>query len=106
MIYAPLSICWTSSRMLSADHMVTPPERTAFGKRPERTPDHRNVEGFVSQAGQGGARGVREPAGRLDHVVESRSGLALHKSDDLRPLRPAATLPVLGLRLALLGDLL
>src|SRR3954464_8413376 len=87
--------------------------RASSGSRP-REPVHGlvalllalgDVERLVSQTGQGGARGVREPAGRLHHLVEGGAGLALHQGDDLRPLRPAR-LATLGLsRLALLGVL-
>src|SRR5215203_3865985 len=55
---------------------------------------------------QSGPGGVREPAGRLDHVVEGSPRHALHQGDDLCALRPAARRAGLALSLSRLGRLL
>src|SRR5215208_2700160 len=47
---------------------------------------------LLTQAGQGGARGVRQPAGCLHHGGEARAGLALHERDDLGLLGAGARL--------------
>src|SRR5215207_10144837 len=47
---------------------------------------------LLTQAGEGRARGVRQPTGRLDHGGEARAALALHERDDLGLLGAGARL--------------
>src|SRR5215207_10027054 len=75
--------------------------RPDLAARPTRQPvDRLAVRALISldrvalltQAGQGRARGVRQPAGRLDHGGEARAALALHERDDLGLLGAGARL--------------